>query len=77
MPRTNEQVAALLGELAQLTILDEASTNAFRVRAYQDAQRAVRGLTRDVAEMSASPSLSIWDPWIRAAFAAAQAAPTE
>ena len=54
MPRTNEQVAALLGELATLTILDEASTNAFRVRAYQDAERAVRGLTTDVAQMSAS-----------------------
>lgn len=54
MPRTNEQVAALLGELATLTILDEASTNAFRVRAYRDAERAVRGLTRDVADMSAN-----------------------
>lgn len=54
MPRTNEQVAALLGELATLTILDEASTNAFRVRAYQDAERAVRGLTTDVADMSAA-----------------------
>ena len=54
MPRANEQVAALLGELARLTILDEASPNAFRVRAYQDAERAVKGLTGDVAEMSAA-----------------------
>lgn len=54
MPRVNEQVAALLGELATLTILDEGSTNAFRVRAYQDAERAVRGLTTDIADMSAN-----------------------
>lgn len=59
MARTNEQVAALFGELARLTILDEGSTNAFRVRAYQDAERAIRGLTTDVAEMSTSQLTSV------------------
>ena len=54
MARTNEEVARLLGELATLTELDEGSPNAFRVRAYQDAQRAVRGLGTDVAELSAA-----------------------
>ena len=52
MARQNEQVAAMFGELARLTILDEASTNAFRVRAYQDAERAIRGITDDIATMS-------------------------
>jgi DNA polymerase (family X) len=51
--RTNDEVARLLAELAQLTELDEGSPNAFRVRAYQNAERAVQGL-RDVAELSAT-----------------------
>jgi DNA polymerase (family X) len=54
MPRTNDEVARLLAELAVLTELDEASPQAFRVRAYQNAQRAVAGLTEDVAELSTS-----------------------
>jgi DNA polymerase (family X) len=54
MPRTNDEVARLLAELAALTELDEGSPQAFRVRAYQNAQRAVAQLPRDVAEMSAS-----------------------
>jgi DNA polymerase (family X) len=54
MPRTNDEVARLLAELAALTELDEASPQAFRVRAYQNAQRAVAQLSRDVAELSAS-----------------------
>ncbi|MFU8841929.1 MAG: DNA polymerase/3'-5' exonuclease PolX [Nitriliruptoraceae bacterium] len=54
MARTNDEVARLLAELAQLTELDEGSPNAFRVRAYQNAERAVQGLGEDVAELSAT-----------------------
>lgn len=54
MPRTNDDIARLLDELAVLTEIDEGSPNAFRVRAYQNAARAVRGLSRDVSELSAS-----------------------
>ncbi len=54
MARTNDEVARLLAELAQLTELDEGSPNAFRVRAYQNAERAVQGLGQDVAELSAT-----------------------
>ena len=53
MPRTNDDVARVLDELAVLTELDEGSPNSFRVRAYQNAQRAVQGLSDDVAELSA------------------------
>jgi DNA polymerase (family X) len=54
VPRTNDEVARLLGELAKLTEIDEGSPQAFRVRAYDNAKRAVEQLTRDVAEMSAN-----------------------
>jgi DNA polymerase (family X) len=54
MSRTNDEVARLLAELAALTELDEASPQAFRVRAYQNAQRAVAQLPRDVGDLSAS-----------------------
>jgi DNA polymerase (family X) len=52
--RTNDDVARLLAELAILTELDEGSPNAFRVRAYQNAERAVRGLSQDVGTLSAN-----------------------
>jgi DNA polymerase (family X) len=52
--RSNEEIVRLLAELAVLTEIDEGSPQAFRVRAYQNAERAVAGLSRDVAEMSAS-----------------------
>ena len=52
MPRTNDEVARLLDELAVLTQIAEGDPNAFRVRAYQNAHRAVLGLNRDVAAMS-------------------------
>jgi len=51
---TNREVARLLEELATLTELDEGSPNAFRVRAYQNAERAVLTLQEDVAELSAN-----------------------
>ncbi len=50
----NREVARLLGELALLTELDEGSPQAFRVRAYDNAARAVNGLTLDVDSMSES-----------------------
>jgi DNA polymerase (family X) len=50
--RTNDEVARLLAELATLTEIDEGDPNAFRVRAYQNAERAVRGLDRDVSQMT-------------------------
>jgi DNA polymerase (family X) len=54
VPRTNDEVARLLGELAKLTEIDEGSPQAFRVRAYDNAKRAVEQLTSDVSGMSAS-----------------------
>jgi DNA polymerase (family X) len=52
--KDRNEVARVLGELATLTELDEGSPNAFRVRAYQNAQRAVEGLPEDLSGMSAS-----------------------
>lgn len=48
----NDEVARALGELARLTAIDEGDPNAFRVRAYQNAARAVEVLGRDVAGMT-------------------------
>jgi DNA polymerase (family X) len=52
--KDRDEVARILSELATLTELDEGSPNAFRVRAYQNAQRAVEGLPEDLSGMSAS-----------------------
>ncbi|MBY5163806.1 DNA polymerase/3'-5' exonuclease PolX [Salsipaludibacter albus] len=54
MPRTNDDVAAALDELARLTKVDEQDPNSFRVRAYERAARAVESLSTDVTDMSAS-----------------------
>ncbi len=50
----NREVARLLSELALLTELDEGSPQAFRVRAYENAARAVDGLVTEVDSMSES-----------------------
>lgn len=50
----NREVARMLSELALLTELDEGSPQAFRVRAYDNAARAVDGLVTDVDSMSES-----------------------
>ena len=50
----NREIARLLSELALLTELDEGSPQAFRVRAYENAARAVDGLVTDVDSMSES-----------------------
>lgn len=42
----------MLAELAELTILDEGSPQAFRVRAYENAKRAVEASRADLAAMS-------------------------
>ncbi len=54
MSQANIDVARLLHELTRLTELDEGDKNSFRVRAYNNAARAVDGLTSDVAGMSAA-----------------------
>lgn len=48
----NHEIARLLSELALLTELDEGSPQAFRVRAYDNAARAVEGLPGAVEAMS-------------------------
>lgn len=58
---SNVEVARLLRELATLTELDEGSPNAFRVRAYQNAERAVLTLDGDVAAKSASDLAKVKD----------------
>ena len=50
----NREVARVLSELALLTELDEGSPQAFRVRAYENAARAVDGLVTEVDSMSES-----------------------
>lgn len=52
MPRANHEVVRLLRELSTLTEIEEGDPQAFRVRAYDNAARAVEGLSRDVADMS-------------------------
>ena len=50
----NREIARVLSELALLTELDEGSPQAFRVRAYENAARAVDGLAGDVETLSGS-----------------------
>jgi len=45
-------IVEALKELAELTMLDEGSPQAFRVRAYENAQRAVQALGEDITAMS-------------------------
>jgi DNA polymerase (family 10) len=56
---SNSEVASHLAELARLTTLDEGSSNAFRVRAYETAVRTIDGLDRAVAEMSKSELVAL------------------
>jgi len=51
MPVHNNDVAAVFEEIADLLEIQEA--NAFRVRAYRNAGRVLRGLSTEVAEMLA------------------------
>lgn len=49
---SNDDVAAALSDLAALTVLAEGSPQAFRVRAYENAARAVAGAPGSVADMT-------------------------
>lgn len=51
MPRSNDEVSGLLSEYADLLKL--SGQDQFRIRAYENAARSVRGSQRDVADMSA------------------------
>lgn len=46
------EVVEVLQELAQLTILDEGNVQSFRVRAYENAKRAVENLSGDITALS-------------------------
>ncbi len=47
-----QDVLALLDELAELTLLDEGDPQSFRVRAYDNARRAIEAADGDVTTMS-------------------------
>jgi DNA polymerase (family X) len=51
MPTHNEEIAHVFDEIADLLEIEEA--NPFRVRAYRNAARTLRGLGREVAELLA------------------------
>ena len=48
----NDSLAAVFRELAQLTVLDEGSPNAFRVRAYENAMEAISSHPGDLRSLS-------------------------
>src|SRR3989442_12849991 len=48
----NDSLVALFRELAQLTVLDEGSPNAFRVRAYENAVEAISSYRGDLEALS-------------------------
>jgi DNA polymerase (family 10) len=48
----SDSLAALFRELAQLTLLDEGSPNAFRVRAYERATDAIGSYRGDLGALS-------------------------
>ncbi len=51
---TNAELARIMGELAQLTKLEDGSPQSFRVRAYEKAVQALRDLTEPAVTMSAA-----------------------
>lgn len=52
MKITNADVADMLRELTELTILDEGEVQSFRVRAYESARQAVETFAGDVGSMT-------------------------
>ncbi|MDH5373840.1 MAG: helix-hairpin-helix domain-containing protein, partial [Acidimicrobiia bacterium] len=56
---TKRDILMLLDELAELTILDEGDPQSFRVRAYENARRAVEGATGDIVSMSEKELVSL------------------
>ena len=49
---TNHSLVAVFRELAQLATLDEGSSNAFRVRAYENAVEAIASFPGDLKALS-------------------------
>jgi DNA polymerase (family 10) len=52
MPASRDSLVALFRELAQLTVLEEGSPNAFRVRAYENAVEAISSYRGDLEALS-------------------------
>ena len=52
MAERNDSLIALFREMAQLTVLDEGSPNAFRVRAYENAVEALASYRGDLSALS-------------------------
>lgn len=59
MSNTRSDVVAVLRELAQLTTLDEGNVQSFRVRAYENAMRAVENMSGDITTMSEAQLVKI------------------
>ncbi|HVQ30784.1 MAG TPA: helix-hairpin-helix domain-containing protein, partial [Vicinamibacteria bacterium] len=59
MTTRNDSLLAVFRELAELTILDEGSRNAFRVRAYENAMEAISSHRGDLAALSEKELTSI------------------
>ncbi len=57
MINPREDIAAALRELAQLTVLDEGNVQSFRVRAYENATRAVENMSGDIEKMTVAQLL--------------------
>ena len=55
----NQELAALLQEVADLTKLEDENPQSFRARAYESAARALETLSRDAASMSASDLVAV------------------
>ena len=52
MSDRNGEIIELLGELVELTILDEGSAQSFRVRAYENAMHELELVRDDISAMS-------------------------
>ncbi len=59
MTGTNQEVARLLQEMADLTKLEDGTPQSFRVRAYEKAVDAVRELPANVADMSEAELVAV------------------
>ena len=59
MADQNHSLVALFRELVQLTILDEGSPNAFRVRAYENAMEAISSYRGDLEALSEKGLLAL------------------
>ncbi len=55
----NVEIARIVGELAQLTKLEDGSPQSFRVRAYEKAEQALRDLGTPAAEMTEAELVAV------------------